>query len=201
MKFNPIYIYGPLIALVIVFLIFFTKKTNTTSPVTSGNIAGQQMPDDSIHKNLQNPLTQSPSGGNVTKSAKHEVEMLKRLIEENPKDTVRLKQYADFLSAHNPPEAIKYYNRILKLDPKRVDVLFSLSYIYYNQGNFNKAEDLTNKVLSLDKNNLEAQYNLGAIAASRGDRETARKIWNKLVSEHPDDKTSQLAKSSLDKLQ
>ena len=196
MKIKPIYIYGPLAVLVV-----FTQKNNTSSPVSSNEINGKQMPQDSIHKNLQNPLTQSPSGNNATDNARHQVEMLKKAIDENPKDTVKLKQYADFLSAHNPKEAIGYYERILKINPKRTDILFALSYIYYSQGNFNKAEELTNKVLSVDKLNLEAQYNLGAIAASRGDREKARKIWTDLVTKYPNDKISQLAKSSLNKLQ
>lgn len=201
MKFNPIYIYGPLVVLIIVFLIVFTQNNNTSSSTIPGNINGKEMPNDSIHNNLNNPLSESPSGKNATSGAKHEVEMLKKMIEENPNDTVKLKQYADFLSAHKPSEAIPYYNRILKIDPKREDVLFALSYIYYNQGNLVKAEEMTNKILSFDKNNLEAQYNIGAIAASRGESEKARKIWEKIIAEHPNDKTSQLAKSSLDKLQ
>lgn len=201
MKFNPIYIYGPLVVLVIVFLIVFTQNNNTSSPTIPGNINRKEMPNDSVHKNLQNPFSQSPSKSNTTEDAKHEVEMLKKLIKENPKDTVRLKQYADFLSVHKPGEAIRYYDRILKINPKREDILFALSYIYYNQGNLVKAEETTNKILSFDKNNIEAQYNIGAIAASRGDREKARKIWNKIITEHPNDKTSKLAKSSLDKLQ
>jgi tetratricopeptide (TPR) repeat protein len=200
MKFKPIYIYASLIILVIIFLVVFTQSNNSTSPKVPGDISGKQMPHDEIHKNLQSPLSGAPSSNNLNESARHQVEEMKKAIDENPNDTVKLKEYADFLSAHQPSEAIKYYEKILKINPKREDVLFSLSYIYYNQKNLSKAEEYTSEVLALDKNNLEANYNLGAIAASRGDKEKARQIWNKLISDHPGSEIAQLAKSSLQKL-
>ncbi len=201
MKIKPLYIYLPLAVVLLLFLFIYTNKNDKSAgTIPTGNIEDKKMPQDSIHEKFTNPLSESPSKSNVTENAKHETEMLKKQVEEHPNDTLKLKEYADFLSEHNPKEAIKYYDKLLRINPKRIDVLFSLSFIYYNQGNLSKTEELTNKILYYDKDNVKAYYNLGAIAASKGDKEKARQIWNKIVTEHPNDETAQLAKSSLAKL-
>lgn len=202
MKIKPLYIYGPLVIILLIFLFVYTNNTNTAkvSNEPSGDINGKTMPNDSVHRNLQNPLSESPSGNNATDNAKHEVEMLKKEIEKHPNDTLKIRQYADYLASHQPEESIKYYEKILKVNPRRIDILFSLSFIYYNQGNLNQTEKLTSKILSYDKDNLKALYNLGAISARKGDREKARALWNRIIVEHPDDETAQLARASLQKL-
>ncbi len=43
-------------------------------------------------------------------------------------------------------------------------------------------------------------YNIGAIEATKGNKNRAREIWTKLIEDHPNDKTSELAKNSLNKL-
>jgi tetratricopeptide (TPR) repeat protein len=127
--------------------------------------------------------------------------MLKEEVEENPKDTLKIREYADFLSAaHQPDEAINYYYNILSVNPKRSDILFSLAYIYFNKKNYDKAEDLVNKVLLYEPDNTEALYNLGAIAASKGDKQKARTQWEKLIKNYPGSNASKLAESSLKKL-
>ncbi|HSD62272.1 MAG TPA: tetratricopeptide repeat protein, partial [Ignavibacteriaceae bacterium] len=103
-------------------------------------------------------------------------------------------------AAHRQEEALPYYEKILEMDPKRIDVLFDLAMINYNRQKFDKAEDYTQRILKNDKNNPQALYNLGAIAASKGEKERAREIWNKLISGYPNDEVTQLARSSLEKL-
>jgi tetratricopeptide (TPR) repeat protein len=194
MKIKPIYIYGSVIVLAIIFLVFFTSKNDSNAPE---NVQSNQMPDDDIHKGLQQP----PGKDNVSSEIKRHLEMLKKAIEENPKDTLKMREYADFLSAaHQPDEAITYYNNILKVNPKRSDVLFSLAYIYFNKKDYDKAEDLVNKILLYEPDNTEAMYNLGAIAASNGDKQKARTQWEKLIKNYPGSDASKLAESSLKKL-
>jgi tetratricopeptide (TPR) repeat protein len=202
LKFRIAYLYIILAIGVVITLIFLAggNNNNNTEPA-AGNIENQQMPNDDIHKGLGNPGGSNPSKSNVSQEFYQKMDMLKKDVEANPNDTAKIKQYADFIAAaHKPDEAIAYYEKILKVDPRRNDVLFSLSMLYFSRQDYNKAEDYTNRILSNDKNNTQAMYNLGAIAASKGDKSRAREIWNKLVSSYPGDEAAELAKSSLEKL-
>jgi tetratricopeptide (TPR) repeat protein len=196
MKFKPLYAYLSLVVILIVLLVIFTqKKSNQSTP----DITSQEMPNDSIHKGLKNG--EAPNKSNVSADIIRKMEELKKAAEENPNDTLKLKEYADFLAeAHKPDEAIQYYQKILKVDPKRTDILFSLSFIYYNKQDYNKSEELTNKILSYEKNNPLALYNLGAISATKGDNVKARDIWNKLIKKYPNSEAAGAAKQSLGNL-
>ncbi len=201
MKIKPIYIYGAIILIAAIFLIVSTRQNNSNTESNSSNINNQEMPQDDIHKNLENPTTEKPTKDNVSANVMHQLEMLKKAVEENPNDTTKLKEYADFLSAaHQPEKAIPYYEKILSKDPKRTDILFALTFIYYNQKNLDKAEETTNKILTYDKGNEQALYNLGAIEATKGNREKARQIWTDLVNNHPNSQTSKMAQNALNDL-
>lgn len=201
MKFKIVYLYVILAAGVIVTLFILSSSDNKTPQVTAGNIENQPVPDDEVHKGMQNPVGQNPSKSNVSQEVYQKMDNLKKEVESSPGDTVKMREYADFVSAaHRPDEAIKYYEKILDINPKRNDILFSLSMVYFGKQNYDKAEECTNKILKNDKNNTQAMYNLGAIAASKGEKERAKVIWNKLVTDYPGDEASQLAKSSLEKL-
>ena len=198
MKFRVIYIYIIFVIATLSFLIIVLNSENTQ---VNNNIQQKQMPRDDIHKGIQSPTSPPPSKNNVSESFKQELSGLKEAVDKNPNDTAALKNYADLLAAsHKPQEAIPLYERIIKKNPKRTDILFSLSFIYFNSGEFRKAEEETNKILYLDKNNVQAIYNLGAIAASNGNPEKARIIWSKLIKDYPHSEIINMAKESLDKL-
>ena len=194
MKLKPIYIYGSIIVVVVIFLIFFSSTNNSKAPA---NVQSDQIPNDNIHKGLQQP----PGKNNVSSEVKRHLEMLKKAVDENPNDTLKIREYADFLAAaHQPDEAVTYYNNILKVDPKRSDILFSLAYIFFNKKDYKKSEDIVNKILKYEPDNTEAIYNLGAIAASAGDKEKAKTLWQKLIKNYPGTNASKLAEGSLKKL-
>ena len=137
----------------------------------------------------------------MTEGFKHKLEMLKNAVEQNPNDTTKLKEYADLLAeAHKKSEAVGYYQKILDVDPNRIDIRFSLSFIYYSFGDLKKAEEETNEILRIDPNNANAQYNLGAIAATKGEKEKAKELWLKIAKEHPDEEVGIKAKNSIEKL-
>ena len=197
MKFKPLYAYLSLIVILIVLLVVFTQKNKSNE--TAGDITNQEIPNDDIHKGLQNG--EAPNKSNVSADIIRKMEELKKEAEKNPNDTLKLKEYADFLAeAHKPDEAIKYYQKILNIDPKRTDVLFSLSFIFYNKRDYDKSEEYTNKILSYDKNNPLALYNLGAISATRGDKNKAKKIWNGIIEEYPNSEAAKTAEESLSNL-
>lgn len=200
MKFKISYLYLLLGAAVIVVL-FILSNDNSTPEPTAGNIENQEMPNDEVHKGLQNPVDGDPSKSNVSPDVYKKMDMLKKEVEANPDDTSKMRVYAEFMAAaHRQDEAIVYYQKILNVDPKRNDILFNLSIIYYTGQDYDKAEEYTRQILKNDKNNTQAMYNLGAIAASKGQKERARNIWNELISKYPGDETAELAKSSLEKL-
>lgn len=196
MKFKPLYAYLSLIIILVVLLVVFTQKNNEELPQ---DVANKEIPNDDIHNGLKNGDT--PNKSNVSADIMHKMEELKKGAEENPDDTLKLKEYADFLTeAHQPDKAIPYYEKILKVDSRRTDVLFSLSFIYYNKKDFDKSEDYTNKILAYDKNNPLALYNLGAISATRGDKRNAKDIWNKIIIKYPNSQAAKTAEESLSHL-
>ncbi len=195
MKFKPLYLYGTLLIILIGVIIIATNQRN--EKVSSLNdITSEEMPQDDVHKNIGKEM---PHGQvKVSEEVKKKMEELKAAVDASPNDTSKIREYADFLlAAHKPDESIQYYEMILKKDPKRKDIRFSLTFIYYNKGDLDKAEEETNKILAIDKNDQMAKYNLGVIEATKGNNEKARQIWNKLIQENPDSETAQLARNAL----
>ena len=206
-KIKPLYIYltGILLCVILIYLVSpnNNNKNTSASSITAppGDVSNQQMPNDSIHKSLMNPLAQKPSKDNVMSSIMQHLEELKESVKKNPDDTLKLREYADFLNeAHQKDAAIIYYQKILKKDPLRVDILTSLVFIYYSKKNFDEAEKYLSKILSVDRNNTEAMYNLGAVYATKGEKDKAKKIWTKIVNNYPASPVSQKAKESIQRL-
>lgn len=200
MKFKWVYVY-PVFVILIVIVLLITTADKKTSKVIKNDIANKELPNDEVHKGLENPASAPPNKQNVSSSVFKQLEELRKEVEKNPNDILKLREYADFLAAaHRPDEAITYYQKILKLDPKNKEILFTLSFIYNNKGDFEKAENLTNKILQIDPKDSQALYNLGAINASRGNKSKAREIWERILNEYPGSSSADLAKSALAKL-
>jgi TolA-binding protein len=203
MKLKMIHIYLIIFAVGVTLLIMFIQNTGSNDSKKNApvDIANKQMPADELHKGLNNPTTPPPTKENVSEGFKHELNALEKEFNNNPKDTSVIRKYADLLAAsHKQDEAIPLYEKILKINPHRTDILFSLSFIYYNKGDFFNAEETTKKILIYDKKNPQALYNIGAIAASKGDSRKAKEIWTKLITDYPTSETAGLAKESLGKL-
>ena len=196
MKIKPLYIYVGIITLAVILLVVFTSNSEKQTT----NMAGQ-MPQDEIHKGLSHPGMGGPSGTNVSEEVKKKMEILRTEYEFNKHDTLKAREYADFLAAaHKLDEAIIYYIKILKIDPNKKEILFTLSFIYNMKGDFNKAENFTNKILRIDPKDTQAWYNLGAINASKGNKNKAREMWEQILKEYPGSPSADLAKSALTKL-
>jgi tetratricopeptide (TPR) repeat protein len=197
---KPVFIYGFGVILALVVFWIISSQDNSTSKVPASDITSKQMPNDSLHRSLQMPGNK-PDKANVMASIMKKMEEMKKDVQENPKDTVKIKKYAQFLeAAHQSKEALVYFDRILKIDPKRIDILYSEAYINYRDRNFKDAEKLLNKIISIDKTSLQAYYNLGAVAFSSGNKAKAKEIWTKLVKQHPNSKIGKLAKKTLDQI-
>lgn len=195
MKIKTPYIYLAAIILLISGVVIVSQFSG--SSVENKEISGQ-MPDDEIHRNLKNQHSQM----GLNEEAKKLMEEFEKSLKENPKDTAKMREYADFLAmAHNIDEAQSYYEKILNIDKKRKDIMINLATIYYNKGELDKAAKMTNDMLKLDKNDLSAIYNLGVIEATRGNYDIAKKHWEKIVNEHPNSDVAPLASESLVRLE
>ena len=221
MKFKPVYLYGIVFIALAVF-VFVLSEENGNTGVTNSEITQEKMPNDDIHSQMKNPKGTGPSKENVTEEYRQHLKQLQDAVDNNPNDTLKyhsdyyqlhpaavnspndtlkIRELADFLAAsHKTDDAINYYKKVLSADPKRKDIRFSLSFIYYTKGDLASAEEQNNKVLEYDPNDEMALYNVGAIAASRGNKEKAREYWNKVLSINPDSETGKLASESLKKL-
>lgn len=197
MKISPIYIYGTIGVLAILFLILFAQPEGEKK-ITE---LKRQMPDDDIHRDLQNPFSPSPGRDNVSEQTKHILEEMKKAVDANPDDTAAIREYADFLlAAHKPQEALTYYQQIINKDQRRPDILLSIAYVHFNNQNYDKAEEFVRRSLTIDKNNTDAIYNLGAILATKGEKDKAREVWEDLIKRFPGTEISQLAKSSIERM-
>lgn len=201
MKFKPIYVYLGVIVVFIVAIVFFsgiTKKSNNTVSFNEG----AQMPDDDVHGSMRSRGNgEMPGKENVMQEMKEKMNALKMAIEKNPNDTTKVREYADLQIAHNPEEAIKLYERILKIDSKRTDILLQMTFTYYNIGDIDKSIEYNNKVLSIDKNNLFAQYNVGGLAQAKGDNKKAISIWKEIVKKYPKTEVAHIAEQAAKQLE
>lgn len=199
LRIRPVHVYGLLTIVVAIVLIISAWNSTSEDGVITDTV--NDMPADDLHNNIRNKMSQTPGSSNVTSETLGKLEELKNRFEAMSDDTLRIREYADFLvMAHRQSDATPLYEKILIRDSGRIDILFSLTFIYYDQRNLSKAEELTNKILIKDPDNVQAIYNSGAIEASRGNSVTARKIWEDLISRFPYSETTELAKTSLNQL-
>ncbi|MEW5844009.1 MAG: tetratricopeptide repeat protein [Bacteroidota bacterium] len=197
MKIKPIYIYLSVFVIFAASILFFSNGAKKSTAINLNQ--NQQMPNDEVHGKLK--TSDEPSKSNVMQAAIEKLNALKADVEKNPKDTSKVREYADMLTmSHKGDDAIQYYNQILKLDPKRIDVLLQLTYVYFNKGDLAKADDYTNKILKIDKNNLFGLYNTGAIAQAKGDSKKARATWQDLSKRYPTSEVGKLAARSIQQL-
>jgi len=201
MKLKPIYIY---LGVFVVFVIAIVYFSNTTKEANGGGAIseGAQMPEDDIHGGMRSRGNgDMPGKDNVMQEATEKMNALKLAVEKNPNDTTKIREYADLLSVHNPDEAITLYEKIIKVDPKRTDILLQLTFTYYNKGDLNKAVEYNDRVLSVDKNNLYAQYNIGGLAQAKGDNKKAISIWKELAKKYPKTEVAHIAEQAAKQLE
>lgn len=68
-----------------------------------------------------------------------------------------------YQSENKIPEALKYYNKIIEIDPKNKFGLYFIGLCLQMQSDFEKAKDFYTQCLSIDKSNISAYHNMGNI--------------------------------------
>ncbi|TSA30351.1 MAG: hypothetical protein D4R68_00915 [Ignavibacteriales bacterium] len=193
MKIKPIYIYLAVFVIFIAAVLFFSNAAKNSNTARELN-PNAQIPSDDVHKGMaQQGNGDMPSKSNVMKEAVEKMNALKAAVEKNPNDTLKVREYAEMVQAHDPDEAIKLYENILKVGPKRIDLILELTFLYFSKGDLKKAEEYNNKVLNLDKTNMIANYNLGGLAQAKGDFQKAKSIWLDLAKKYPNTQIGHMA--------
>lgn len=200
MKVKPIFIYLGVFLVFVAAVIFFSKSTQKSNSATEINQQAQ-MPNDDIHGKMKSQGNGDvPSKSNVMEDAVQKINTLKTAYEQNPNDTASVRNYADVLLAHKPDEAIKLYEKILRVNPKRTDILLQLTFVYFNQGDIKKADEYNSRVLTIDNNNLIAKFNVGGLAQAKGDEKKARAVWQDLSNKYPQTEVGKLAANIIKQL-
>lgn len=198
MKLKPIHVYLGAFIIALLLLIFFYPQDKSVSEIDTKS---NEMPNDDVHKGLNGVDGNTPNAGNVSEGFKKKLNDLAEAVKANPNDTVKVKEYAELLSAaHKPDEAIKLYESIFAKDPNRIDILMPLVYLEYTRQNLDKADEYTNKVLKIDPNHAQAHYNLGAIYAAKGYQDKAKEIWEMVIKRFPKSEAAHIAEQSLKQL-
>lgn len=190
---------GLFVVTILLIVMFSGSPETKVDPHAGMNQEG--MPNDDIHRGMSMGGSSAPGSDNVNSEFKNRIESLKSKIAENPDDTASVRIYAEMLaSAHQSDKSIDLFKSILEMDPNRVDIMLTLSFIEYNRGKYDEAGNYTEKILKIEPLNAEAFYNKGAIEAAKGNKEKAKEIWNELISKIPETEAANLAKSSIQKL-
>jgi tetratricopeptide (TPR) repeat protein len=156
-----------------------------------------KIPDDEIHRGLRNRQSIQ-----MDKELQTKIDSLKKVINQNPKDTIALNHLGFFLmQAHKFDEAESNFENLLKINPNRLDVLNILAELNFNLQKFEKSENYLKKILKLENNNEVAKYNLGVVYLMQGKKEEAKKIWTELSEKNPESELGKMAKESLQGLQ
>jgi len=83
-------------------------------------------------------------------------------------------------------EAINAYNRVLQVDPHRIDALLNCGTLYYEHGNLARASEYFQRAIALDADNALAHFNLGSVLDEIGDVEAARQQLRLALRLYPD---------------
>jgi len=190
--------YG-IIFVIIIAAIVFTSSNNKEELTAVSNPQGEMgIPNDAVHQGMGGVNNDGPSKSNVREDFWAKMDKYKADLEANPNDTLAMRNYAQMLGmSHQTEQAIELYEKILAIDPNRMDILLAEGLAFYNDQNYQMAEVVTKRIIAKDDKNLEAKYNLGVIAAAQGKDVDAIKIWKELAEKYPNEEVGKLSSNAL----
>ncbi|GEM_PF-4948722 len=106
-----------------------------------------------------------------------------------------LEKATEAFRAGNYAEAIRLYNKVLRLDPKNRKALLNLATIYYQIGEREKARELFIKLLKIDPRNPHVLNNLGVICMEKGNCSSAVYYFDRALRIDPTFKAALINKA------
>lgn len=116
-----------------------------------------------------------------------EIVALRQEAEQNPEDVGAALRLADFLlEVEVYQDAITWYERALRLEPKNTDARIALARCQFEMGQYEAAIQQLNTVLELKPNEPHALYHLG-VTLLRGQRDLpgAERVYRQLRQVNP----------------
>lgn len=134
------------------------------------------------------PDAAQPTPEQLRHMAETQAQPLLKQLESNPKNSALLYQIGNlYYDAQQYPEAVKYYERSLTIDPKETDVRTDMATAYHLMGQPDRALQEYDAVLKLDAKHANALFNEGMVKwQDKMDLNGAIASWKRLLEAHPD---------------
>ncbi|SPF44417.1 Tetratricopeptide repeat protein [Candidatus Sulfotelmatobacter kueseliae] len=131
---------------------------------------------------------QAPTPDQLRQMADVQVQPLLAQLESDPNNPKLLYQIGNiYYDSQQYPEAVKYYESCLRIDPKATDVRTDLGTAYHLMGQPDKAIREYDEVLKVDGTHANALLNEGMVKwQDKMDLAGAIASWKRLLEVHPD---------------
>jgi cytochrome c-type biogenesis protein CcmH/NrfG len=128
------------------------------------------------------------------------VKALETVASQNSKDPQPRIQLGNmFFDAEQFPDAIKWYEQAIALDPKDANVSTDLGVAYYYTNQPDRALRQFDHSLSIDARHIKTLLNVGIVRAfGKQDLQGAAQAWQRVVEIDPNSPEGQAAKKGLD---
>ncbi len=184
LKLSPKTLYPLVVGILVISLVAIVLFSNKGKKEFSNNSVENSEVSQGSGAQMKNGV--APSKENLSPNYTSELTKYKSAFEKNPNDTLAIREYADFLAAsHKPIPAKELYNKILKLNPKRIDILYVLAAIAIDEKDFTSAYANLQKVHKYAPGNIEALFDLGGVSTELGKNDEAKKYFEEVISKNP----------------
>lgn len=131
---------------------------------------------------------QQPSVGELRQMADAQAQPLLKQLESDPRNSTLLYQIGNlYYDAQQYPEAVKYYENSLQIDPRATDVRTDMATAYHLMGKSDRAIQEYDAVLKIDGKHANALFNEGMVKwQDKMDLKGAIASWKRLLDAHPD---------------
>jgi tetratricopeptide (TPR) repeat protein len=133
------------------------------------------------------PAMQAPTPEQLKQMADAQAQPLLAQLKSNPNDADLLYKIGNlYYDAQQYPEAVKYYEGCLKINPKANDVRTDMATAYHFMGQTDRALQEYDEVLKVDGKHANALFNKGMVEwQDKQDMSGAVDAWKKLLASNP----------------
>ena len=131
---------------------------------------------------------QQPTPEQLKQMADAQAAPLIAQLKERPNDSTLLSQIGNmYYDAQSYPDAVKYYEDSLKVNPRQTDVRTDMATAYHYMGQADKAIEEYEQVLKVDNKHANALFNEGMVKwQDKMDMTGAIAAWQLLLKTNPD---------------
>jgi len=133
------------------------------------------------------PMQQQPTPEQLKSMADAQAAPLLAELKTRPNDAGLLSQIGNmYYDAQAYPEAVKYYEDSLKVNPRETDVRTDMATAYHYMGQPDKAIEEYDEVLKVDSKHANALFNEGMVKwQDKMDMKGAITAWKRLIETNP----------------